>query len=142
MTQTASAPVAASPNTTQFNPLRLVIAAAIALALNLAALAVGSLAGASLKVGAPAAIDWVSVTATTLGTMLVGGLITRLLARKWPRVRTWAAWGGLIFGLATMPMPLIAAADLTTGLTLASMHVFTSMAWLVAVKPAATTASA
>jgi hypothetical protein len=142
MTQTASTPVAALPATTQFKPLRLVIAGALALALNLAALAIGHLAGASLKVSAPEAIDWVSVTATTLGTMLVGGAISWLLIRKWPRARGWAAWGGLIFGLATMPMSFIAAADLATGCTLASMHVITSLAWLFAVKPSATTASA
>lgn len=132
-TTTAAAP---STQAAQIAPTRLTIAAAIALALNLAAYGVGTLAGASWTVSSPVGISWVGITATTLGTMAVGGLITWLLARKWPQARTWAARGGLIFGLASMPMSFIAAADLTTGFGLASMHVFTALAWFAAVKPA------
>ncbi|HEY3339172.1 MAG TPA: DUF6069 family protein [Propionicimonas sp.] len=133
---TTTAPAAPTTRDAQLKPARVAIAAAVALALNLAAYGIGTLAGASWTVSSPVGISWVGITATTLGTMAVGGLITWLLVRSWTKAPTWAAWGGLIFGLASMPMSFIAAADLTTGFGLASMHVIAALAWFFAVRPA------
>ena len=117
------------------SPLRLAVAAAGAVALNLIALGVGSMAGASWETGAPESIDALTITVATLLPLLLAGVVTGLIARRRPSFRRTAAWIGLAFGFAGLPMPFIAAGDLATAWALAAMHVITAVAWFIALMP-------
>ncbi|MCA0294821.1 MAG: DUF6069 family protein [Actinobacteria bacterium] len=114
---------------------RLPIAAAAALALNLIVYLAGSLAGASWLVTTPQVIGVGMVTIGTLVPFVLAGAGVWALSRRWPQGPRWASWAGLAFGVLTLPMSLIAATDPTTGISLASMHVITGVAWLLAVLP-------
>jgi hypothetical protein len=69
--------------------------------------------------------------ATTLPVVL-GAVVVWLSARRTPRAQVVSAWVGLILGVATIPVPLLSAHDLATGLSLASMHVVAGAAWFAA----------
>lgn len=103
------------------------LAAAI---LNVGAYFVGDSADATWDVGQPYAITVGAVLATTLVVFVVGGLVTWFATRRRPGLLRVAAWGGLAFGLLSM-LSLLNAADVATGLALGSMHLITSVAWVV-----------
>lgn len=115
-------------------PRRLLTAAGVALALNLAAFAAGSLAGASWSVGQPYPIAWMAVLVATLVAFTVGGLATWLAARWRPGLQRVAAWAGLALGLVSM-VSLLNAADLATGLALGVMHLMAAGLWFAAARP-------
>lgn len=110
---------------------RLAVSGGLALAFNLIAFGLGSLAGATWNVGQPYAISAWAVAGVTVGAFAAGGLVTGLVARRRPGLQRLAAWIGLGVGLISM-VSLVNAADLATGLALGSMHLATSVAWFVA----------
>lgn len=114
---------------------RLALAAGGAAVGNLIALWVGTLAGATWETSAPEPINAIVVIAATLVPMLVGGAIALAIIKRKPGFQPWAAWGGLVFALISLPMPFLAATDTTTGAGLAAMHVITGLAWFFALKP-------
>ena len=73
-------PAASIPLST-FRPWRLAVAAAVALAANLIAFALGGVAGASWMVGQPYPINAVAVAAATVIALAVGGAGTWLVSR-------------------------------------------------------------
>ena len=72
---------------------------------------------------------------STAVPMLAGSAFVVFLARRYPAVRRWSAWGGAAFALITTPMPFTVAEDTTTAVTLALMHVVAGAAWLTAITP-------
>lgn len=129
---------ATSATTSQVSFLRLLVATAVAVVLNLAALVLGGLSGATWQTSAPESINALTVAVTTVVPLLGAGSVTWLIGCQRPGLVRWAAWGGLIFGLALLPMPFVASDDLATAVSLASMHVITTVAWFLAVRPAPT----
>ncbi|MHA6526039.1 DUF6069 family protein [Tessaracoccus sp. G1721] len=134
MSATSTATRPATPETV-LRPRRALLFALGALALNLAAFGLGSLAGASYSVGQPYPISAWAVLAATLVAFTLGALIVWLVSRWRPSVVRVVAWGGLVLGLVSS-LSLVAAADVPTAVALATMHVATSAAWFLAVKPA------
>jgi hypothetical protein len=117
-------------------PLRLAVAAAGALFLNLLTYLTGSLLGASWTVSTPQVIGVGMVIGATILPLALAGVVVWALASRWPALPRWSAWAGLAFGLLTIPMSLLSAADSATGISLAAMHAVTAVAWLLAVLPA------
>lgn len=126
---TASTVRATPVSTSIFRPARILGAAGIALAANLAAFGVGNAAGASWDVGQPYPISGWAVALATLVAFAVGGLATWLGSRWRPGFQRFAAWAGLALGLVSMA-PLLGAADLATGLSLGFMHLVAASLWL------------
>lgn len=118
-------------------PLRLLAAAVAAAVLNLAAFLIGARTGASMIVDnpAPSEIGPGEVIGASLGPLIVAGLATWLLARKWPRLRVWAGWAGAALAVVTIASPFLAADDLATAFTLAAMHLVSGAAWLAVTSP-------
>lgn len=114
--------------------IRLIISIAAALVLNLLALFIGPLVGASLKVNAPENINVLSITVATVLPLLIAGIIVWFLAKRYS-IRIKVAWIGLIFALVSSVGSFLAAADTATALTLTSMHFFTGFAWFAALRP-------
>lgn len=109
--------------------------------LNLAILAIGALAGAELEVAQstgkePQQIGPAIVAITSIGPLLLGGLVLWLVGRRGRR--SWLAVGrlGLALGVVTVVMPVSAVATTGTTLTLAAMHVVTGLVWFVLVRTA------
>jgi hypothetical protein len=80
------------------------------------------------------------VLVATAVPLSLAGIITWLLARKWPVVRTIAAWAGLAVAVLSVPSPLFVSADLATGLALSAMHLIAGVAWFVGVRGRSTAA--
>ncbi|BDZ64771.1 DUF6069 family protein [Agromyces mangrovi Wang et al. 2018] len=111
------------------------IAAGVAAALNVAVYALATSAGATMTVdmqGSPMTVTLGPVVGASIIPLVAAGLVAWPLARRWPMLRTWFAWAGLAFGVATVPMSLIATGDAVTGWSLASMHVIAGAAWFAA----------
>ena len=112
--------------------------AGLAAAVNLVVLALGRIAGADMNVqpaGAPTAmtIGIGLVVVTTVLPVLVGTLLLiAVRGRGGPAWRFLAA-AGLVFGLASVAMPVLATATAATTTTLGSMHVVAALAWFVLV---------
>lgn len=116
---------------------RLLISVGVAVALNLAVLAVLALVGADLDVVVPAGpgaitIDAVAVIVSTAVPLLVAGLIAYAITRRFPGLRRWAAWAGLALAVASLIAPLSLEADGATRAGLAVMHIVAGVAWFVA----------
>lgn len=119
---------------------RLGVAMIAALVVNLIVYAVGSAAGATwVANGQP--VGWYLVVIATLVSMAIGGAITYLLARRWARATVVMAWVGLAFAIVSVPSPILASDNATTGWSLAAMHVITGVAWFVAVFPRRTSSA-
>ena len=115
----------------------LLISVGVAVALNLAVLAVLAATGADLDVvvpGGPGAItiDAIAVVVSTAVPLLLAGLIAYAITRRFPALRRWAAWGGLVLALASLVAPFSLDADAATRAGLAVMHVVAGIAWFVA----------
>ena len=120
--------------TAGISPRRIGLAALAALAANLAVYAVASAADATWLADG-LTVGWYLVAFATAVSMLLGAVVTGLLARKWAAAPRWIAWIGLVVGLVTVPSPLLASTNTPTGLALAAMHAITGIAWFVAVLP-------
>ena len=126
--------------TAGISPRRIGLAALAALAANLAVYAVASAADATWLADG-LTVGWYLVAFATAVSMLLGAVVTGLLARKWAAAPRWIAWIGLVVGLVTVPSPLLASTNTPTGLALAAMHAITGIAWFVAVLPSRTPAT-
>jgi hypothetical protein len=106
---------------------------------NLAALALGRIAGADMVARPPGAPEDMQIGVLTVAAMTIGalavGTIGLAVAARWgiPAWRT-LAWAGLAVGIVSVVMPFGATAGVSTKLTLASMHVITGVVWLVVVR--------
>ncbi len=118
------------------------LAIAVALAGNLIAFAVASVAGAGMTVqplGASEAMNIrpglviVTTASPLLGATVLLVLVRRLGERAW---RVLAAVG-LVLGVLTIAMPLTVTASTGTQVALGSMHVLTGLVWFVLVRRAA-----
>ena len=101
-------------------------AAAVAAVVNVVICLIASAAVADMLVDAQGTSTAVTPAAVLIATTLpivIGGVFVWLLARRTPRARVLFAWVGLILGVATIPVPLLSAQDIATGLSLAPMHV-------------------
>ena len=113
---------------------RLGLGIVIAIVLNLIVYAIGALSGATWIANGQS-VPWFMVIIATAAAMVIGGIITGLLAR-WRRGAIRAmAWIGLAFGIVTVPAPLLGADDTATGIGLASMHVISAVVWFFSVRP-------
>lgn len=108
-------------------------------ALNLAVLAIGALAGADLEVAqsageAPMDIGAGMVVVMSLGPLLLGGLVLWLAGSRGRGAWNAVGWLGLALGIITVVMPIGAVATTGTTVTLASMHVIAGVLWVLAVR--------
>ena len=136
MTTTQLAPTPQTA-TAGVSPRRIGLGALAALAANLAVYAVASAADATWLADG-LTVGWYLVAFATAVSMLLGAVVTGLLARRWAAAPRWIAWIGLVVGLVTVPSPLLASTNTPTGLALAAMHAITGIAWFVAVLPSRT----
>jgi hypothetical protein len=112
--------------------IRGLIAAAAAAVVNVVIRLIASAAGADMLVDAQdtsTAVTPASVLIATTLPIVLGGVFVWLVARRTPRAQVVFAWVGLILGVATIPVPLLSAHDIATGLSLAPMHVVAGAAW-------------
>ena len=107
----------------------------IALAANLAVLAVAVLAGAEM-VAAQTSIGVFLVSVNTVVPQLVATLVL-LPLRRWG-ARAWRvlATTGLAIGLVSSPAPFTVSAEDPTRAALAAMHVITGVVWFLVVRRA------
>lgn len=115
--------------------IRGLIAAAVAAVVNVVIRLIASAAGADMLVDARGTSTAVTPAAVLIATTLpivLGGIFVWLVARRTPRAQVVFAWVGLILGVATIPVPLLSAPDIATGLSLAPMHVVAGAAWFSA----------
>lgn len=87
-------------------------------------------AGATQEIGIPV------VMAMTVGPLVVATVALAIAGRWGPRGWNAVAWTGLVIGLVTTVLPLVADASTTTRLTLAVMHVAVGLSWFLAVRRA------
>jgi hypothetical protein len=125
---------AASKDALYVRPLRILVATAVALILNLSALWIGAAIGASLITSAPEPINAISVTVATVAPLLLMGAVVWGLTRRYP-LRRLAGWVGLIFALVSSIGSFAFSVDTATALTLAAMHFVTGLAWFIALMP-------
>lgn len=122
---------------------RMVVAAAVAVAVDLALLAAGRAAGASFLVpnrtnpGAMTSIGLVPVVLSTVLPLVLGIGLTAAVARRWPQ-RTHVLRGlAVVVTVLSLALPLTVDTDLTTRLALALMHLVVGGAYLAATRPVA-----
>ncbi len=113
----------------------------IALAANLAVLAVAVLAGAEM-VAAKMSINAFFVAVNTVVPLLIATLVL-LPLRRWG-ARAWRvlATTGLAIGLVSSAAPFTVSAEDLTRASLAAMHVITGVVWFLLVRRAAARAGA
>lgn len=122
-----------STDTTPTRPVTLAVptAAMAAVLVNIVVLLIGQAAGASLVAGGQP-VGFVQVIVATLAAFAVGALVLWLVARRHAERARVLAWVGLVAAVLSTAAPLTMAAELTTGITLAVMHVATGVAWFIA----------
>jgi hypothetical protein len=133
-------PSAARPVARPFLPARFALFAALAVVVNAVIFLTVSVAGASMVVtqSSEMPLTPVIVVIATAAPLVLAGVVTWFLARRWPIIRTIAAWAGLAVAVLSAPSPLMVSADLATGITLGVMHLVAGAAWFIGVrKPAA-----
>jgi Family of unknown function (DUF6069) len=115
----------------------LAVTAAAALLANLAAYAVGRVAGVDFDVVSmigdrPETVGPRAIAVMTLAPWLVGSL-TLVLTRRWAAgVWPWLGWAGA--GLALVTVPFFNQAELATKVNLAIMHMVAGGLWFGAVR--------
>jgi len=114
----------------------------VALAANLAVLAVARLFGADMAVQQPASQTAITVgvglvALMTLAPLLIATLLLLPLRRRGARAWRALALTGLVIGVITVPGPFTVLADNDTRAALASMHVLTGAIWFAVVRRAA-----
>lgn len=112
---------------------RLLIATIVMIAINALAFFIGQGVGASMEAGAMA-VTIVQVIIATLVAFIVGAVVFLLAARFLPAFARALPWLGLAVGVLSAAAPLTMATDLATGLTLATMHVASGVAWFLATR--------
>ena len=113
----------------------------IALAANLAVLAVAVLAGTEM-VAAQMSINAFFVAVTTVVPLLIATLVLLPLHRWGAKAWRALATTGLAIGLLSSPAPFTVSADDPTRAALAAMHVITGVVWFLVVRRAAARAEA
>jgi len=110
-----------------------IIAAIVALILNLIIFFIGTSAGASMEMTSPQpmTIGVPAVIGASLAPLIIAGIVTGLLANKWSKARIVLTWVGLALAVVSCAATF-AAPDLATGLSLAGMHIVTGIAWVLA----------
>ncbi|MBA3719832.1 MAG: DUF6069 family protein [Actinomycetota bacterium] len=119
-----------------------VISTVLALAANLAALAVATVAGAKMVVQPAGATEAMTVGAwlaivTTVVPLALGTVLLVLLRARGPKGWRMLASVGLAIGILTVVMPLTTTASAGTKTALAFMHVATGLIWYLVVRRAA-----
>lgn len=123
-------------------------ATAVALAVNLALLALGRAAGASFAVpdrrqaGELMEVGAWAVALSTLLPLAVGLAAAALLTRRWPRASRALQAAGVVITLASLGMPLSVDTDASTRLLLAAMHLIVGGAYVVALRRGAPSSAA
>jgi hypothetical protein len=125
-------PLAAPP----FSRRRFAIAAAVAVVVNFHLSLIGTDAGASMIINFPIRmkITIVIVIVATAFALGVAGVATWFIARRVSSFRARIAWIGAVVAILSASAPLLASADLATGIFLAGMHVTGGLAWFVALR--------
>lgn len=116
--------------------------AAIALAGNLAVLAVARLAGADMLVQrdeatASMTIGVVPIALTSVVPTLLATVLLLATRRRGPRAWRALAATGLVVGIVTAPAPFTMLAETGTQVSLALMHAVTGGVWFAVVRRAA-----
>lgn len=119
-----------------------VISTVLALAANLATLAVATAAGAEMMVQPAGATEAMAVGAwlvivTTVVPLALGTVLLVLLRARGPKGWRLLASVGLAIGILTVVMPLTTTASAGTKTALAFMHVATGLIWYLVVRRAA-----
>ena len=115
-------------------PVRVTVAVAAAVVVNLALAWVGSAAGASM-VAAGQAVGAVPIILSTVVPFVLAALVVVLVVRRRPGFQLVAAWAGLVVAVLSVTTAFVGGADLATRLTLGAMHLVVGAAWFAAVAP-------
>ncbi|GMA41958.1 DUF6069 family protein [Mobilicoccus caccae] len=110
----------------------------VAVVVNLTVHALGRAAGADFTVRTPSAdqpqvVGWVSVLVMSIVPVLIGSLLL-WATRRSPRAWVVLAWVGLVVGVLSVGMPVLATATTGTKLALATMHLLPAVTWWVCVR--------
>jgi hypothetical protein len=118
-----------------FVPARFAIATASAAAVNVVLFLIVSATGASMVITQPSEtpLTLVALIVATIAPLVLAGVVTWFLARRWPVIRTVAAWAGVAVAVLSAPSPLFASADLATGIALGIMHIVAGVAWFIGI---------
>ena len=125
-----------------------IVATAVALAVNLALLALGRAAGTSFAVpdrrqaGELMQVGAWAVTLSTLLPLAVGLAAAALLTRRWPRASRALQTGAVLITLGSLVMPLGVNTDAGTRLLLAAMHLVVGAAYVAALREGAPSSAA
>ena len=115
---------------------RVLIATAIALAINVSIYLIATGSGVSWEVGLSTPVTLLMVSFGTAVPMLIGAQIV-LLASKWKQQAVGIfSWVVLIFAIAGAPGGYVASGSVATGLALGSMHVVVGIAWFISIRGA------
>jgi|GEM_PF-1021188 len=115
---------------------RLAPAILIGVILNAGVFLIGRAAGASMEITDPTMT--ITVWTILFGTavpLLLFGLIAWAGSRRVPALRTWFAWAGLAFAVLPAVSPFLFAADLTSAIALAIIHVVAGVVWFIGLAP-------
>jgi hypothetical protein len=135
MTSTSTM-TAATLATPPFSRRRFAIAAAVAVVVNFHLSLIGTDAGASMIINFPIRTEitvGIVIFATALA-LAVAGLATWFISRRVPSFRARIAWIGALVVILSAAAPLLASADVPTGIFLAGMHVTAALAWFIALR--------
>ena len=123
-------------------------ATAVALAVNLALLALGRAAGASFAVpdrrqaGEVMEVGAWAVALSTLLPLAVGLAAAALFTRRWPRASRALQAAAVVITIGSLGMPLNADTDAGARLLLAAMHLVVGGAYVVALRRGAASSAA
>lgn len=133
-THTPSVP---SSSRTPFSRARLAWATLAASVANAVLFLVFAAAGGRMVVTQPAEqrLSVLVAIIATLVPLALAGIAVWFLARRWPMIRTVAAWAGLGVGVLSAFSPALVASDAMTAVGLGLMHVVAGVAWFVGIRP-------
>lgn len=118
-----------------FNFVQVLIAAAGTGFLNVITYFIGSSAGASMVLGENSGerIGFAQVYGFTLLPILILGAVVFVIGRAKPGFCKVAQWLGLIVAVVSIILPIMAAGDIATALTLSIIHLFVGLGLFFAV---------
>ena len=109
----------------------------VALVANLLILLVGRSAGADMVIGpgdSAQTVGVLPVVITTLVGFVAGTLLLLVIRNRGRRAWNFVALAGLVLGIGSVAAPLSMTAESATHVTLAAMHIVTSLVWFFAVR--------
>lgn len=125
----------ATPSASTIAPARATLGIGAALVVNALVFLAGGALGATFDVGQAQPASLVAVAVSTVVPLALGLVVVALVARRRPAFRRFAAWAGLMVAVLSTAAPLTMAAETTTALTLATMHLVVGATWFTLTRP-------